>query len=153
MHFTICFVAQPTFLALLDNLSPLFLPIFIARLQYLSHYTPLSPFSLTICFALFQVLGVFSHFSSLLYRRGVIGRLLSFYMLCHVLSDSTWHYFRLYCIFSFCSAWCKTVGWFTLTLRRGVIGRLRILSKNNAECPTRILKSYKDTPHGPSGET
>ncbi len=26
----------------------------------------------------------------------------------------------------------------------------RILSKNNAECPTRILKSYKDTPHGPS---
>lgn len=36
-------------------------------------------------------------------------------MLCHLLSDSTWHYFRLYCIFSFCSAWCKTVGWFTLT--------------------------------------
>ncbi len=29
----------------------------------------------------------------------------------------------------------------------------RVLSKNNAECPTRILKSYKDTPHGPSGET
>ena len=26
----------------------------------------------------------------------------------------------------------------------------RILSKNNAECPTRILKSYKDTPHGTS---
>ena len=27
----------------------------------------------------------------------------------------------------------------------------RILSKNNAECPPRILKSYKDTPHGVRG--
>ena len=26
----------------------------------------------------------------------------------------------------------------------------RVLSKNNAECPPRILKSYKDTPHGTS---
>ncbi len=75
MLLAVVLVAQPTLLALLDDLSPLLHPIRISYLQYLSHFLPGAPFFLTICYAVFQALGVFSLISSAFSSRLIIVRL------------------------------------------------------------------------------